>query len=70
MSSNSKFGQIEETYFSFAVRELQQAKAVQNLSLAGPAPTPKPSIKEQGADPYNTSGSFDRKKHWTRVGRR
>jgi hypothetical protein len=71
MSSNLKFGQSEETHFSFAVRELRQAKAdAQNLSLAGPAPAPKPSIKETGSDPYNTSGSFDRKKHWTRVGRR
>jgi hypothetical protein len=71
MSSIPKFGQSEENNFSFAVRELRQAKAeAQNLSLAGPAPTAKPSIKEQGSDPYNTSGSFDRKKHWTRVGRR
>ena len=23
-----------------------------------------------GCDPYNTSGSFDRKKNWTRVGKR
>jgi hypothetical protein len=24
----------------------------------------------RGFDPYNTSGSFDRKKHWERVGKR
>ena len=24
----------------------------------------------RGSDPYNTSGSFDRKKHWERVGKR
>jgi len=24
----------------------------------------------RGFDPYNTSGSFDRKKHWARVGKR
>jgi hypothetical protein len=70
MSSDPKFGQSEETRFSFAVRELRQAEAVQSLSLAGPVPPLKRSIKEQGSDPYNTSGSFDRKKHWTRVGRR
>jgi len=28
-------------------------------------PTEKP-----GADPYNTSGSFDRKNNWARVGKR
>jgi hypothetical protein len=71
MSSNPKFGLNEETHFSFAVRELRQAKAdAQSLSLAGPATAAKPPIKDQGSDPYNTSGSFDRKKHWTRVGRR
>ena len=25
---------------------------------------------KRGFDPYNTSGSFDRKKNWTRVGKR
>ena len=54
--------------FSFGVRELRQAKAAQTLALD---PTPKkPSYKEQGSDPYNTSGSFDRTKNWTRVGKR
>jgi hypothetical protein len=24
----------------------------------------------RGSDPYNTSGSFDRKKNWARVGKR
>jgi hypothetical protein len=37
------------------------------LSL-GEAP-PEPT-SDRGSDPYNTSGSFDRKKHWARVGRR
>jgi hypothetical protein len=50
------------------VRELRQAKAVQTLAL-DPEPK-KPSYKEQGSDPYNTSGSFDRTKNWTRVGKR
>ena len=25
---------------------------------------------QRGSDPYNTSGSFDRKKNWARVGKR
>jgi hypothetical protein len=59
----------EDTHFSFAVRELRQAaKAAQPLTL-DPGPK-KASYKEQGSDPYNTSGSFDRKQNWTRVGRR
>jgi hypothetical protein len=30
----------------------------------------KNTTHERGSDPYNTSGSFDRKKNWARVGRR
>jgi hypothetical protein len=67
MASDYK-AQRDETSFSFAVRELQQAKALHSMAVA---PEPKKiSAKELGSDPYNTSGSFDRKKHWTRVGRR
>jgi hypothetical protein len=66
-SDNRKQGDSDST-FSFGVRELRQAKAVQTLAL-DPGPK-KPSYKEQGSDPYNTSGSFDRTKNWTRVGRR
>ena len=57
-----------DSTFSFAVRELRQAKAAQALAL-DPSPK-KPSFKEQGSDPYNTSGSFDRTKNWTRIGKR
>jgi hypothetical protein len=58
----------EDSGFSFAVSELRQARAAQTLAL-DPGPK-KVSYKEQGSDPYNTSGSFDRKKNWTKVGRR
>jgi hypothetical protein len=58
----------DDSIFSFAVRELRQAKAARTLTL-DPGPK-KPSYKEQGSDPYNTSGSFDRTKNWTRVGKR
>ncbi len=30
----------------------------------------KPTKPERNADPYNTSGSFDRTKNWSRVGKR
>ena len=67
MASDNKI-QADDSNFSFGVRELRQAKAAQTLELdAGPK---RPSFKEQGSDPYNTSGSFDRTKNWTRVGRR
>jgi hypothetical protein len=40
-----------------------------NRLKAAVAP-PKAANEERGGDPYNTSGSFDRKKHWERVGKR
>jgi hypothetical protein len=30
----------------------------------------KPLKPERNSDPYNTSGSFDRTKNWSRVGKR
>jgi hypothetical protein len=69
MASFSNKTDDQESNFSFAEAELRAARNVQGLSLQAAAPKPA-SIKHQGFDPYNTSGSFDRKKHWTRVGRR
>jgi hypothetical protein len=68
MASDDSNLSNDDSNFTFAVRELRQAKAVQTLAL-DPEPK-KPSYKEQGSDPYNTSGSFDRTKNWTRVGKR
>ncbi len=67
MASDNK-NRDADSNFSFAVRELRQASVAQSLTLDPGAK--KPSYKEQGSDPYNSSGSFDRTKHWTRVGRR
>lgn len=67
MASDNKI-QADDSSFSFGVRELRQAKAARTLALD--TGSKKPSCKEQGSDPYNTSGSFDRTKNWTRVGRR
>ncbi len=33
-------------------------------------PHRKQGNEPRGSDPYNTSGSFDRKKNWARVGKR
>ena len=67
MASDLK-GRADESSFTFAVRELRREKAKQSLAL-DPGPK-KASFKEQGSDPYNSSGSFDRTKNWTRVGKR
>jgi hypothetical protein len=65
MLSNKPKG---EDKFSFGVRELRQSKAAHPLALqSGPLVAVD---EDRGADPYNTSGSFDRKKHWSRVGKR
>ena len=68
MASDDRNRGDNDSTFSFAVRELRQARAKQTLAL-DPGPK-KPSYKEQGSDPYNSSGSFDRTKNWTRVGKR
>ena len=67
MATDNKI-QADDSSFSFGVRELRQAKAARTLALDVGSKTP--SCKERGSDPYNTSGSFDRTKNWTRVGKR
>lgn len=68
MASDSKIQRADDSDFSFGVRELRQAKAARTLAV-DPGPK-RPSYNEQGSDPYNSSGSFDRTKNWTRVGKR
>jgi hypothetical protein len=47
-----------------------QLKANQPQSLALGDPRARQGNEQRGSDPYNTSGSFDRKKNWARVGKR
>jgi hypothetical protein len=68
MTSDRKTGNETESTFSFGVRELRQANVVRELSVDD-APV-KAANEKRGFDPYNTSGSFDRKKNWMRVGKR
>lgn len=59
--------------FSFGTRELREARRAQTLALAEAEPPRKGAPGAgtgAGFDPYNTSGSFDRRKHWERVGKR
>jgi hypothetical protein len=63
----------KEPKFSFGTRELREARRpAQPLAIAETEPQRKGSRAAPGAgfDPYNTSGSFDRRKHWERVGKR
>ena len=68
MESDHKTRNDPELQFSFGVRELRQANLTQELSMDG-APL-KAANENRGFDPYNTSGSFDRKKNWARVSKR
>jgi hypothetical protein len=58
-SSSTPYGHTERRVLD------RQAKPASALSLHAPAP--KNAIEQRGSDPYNTS---DRKKNWTRVGKR
>ena len=53
---------------SFGTRELLEAKRKHPLGLVEPVRRAAPAA--EGFDPYNTTGSFDRRKNWERVGKR
>jgi hypothetical protein len=67
--SNDTGKRGEDVSFSFATRELRAARVV-----AKPLQINAAHIKllddNPGCDPYNTSGSFDRRNNWTKVGKR
>jgi hypothetical protein len=47
-----------------------QVRVQKTSGLSLDAPSLKPLKPERNSDPYNTSGSFDRTKNWSRVGKR
>jgi hypothetical protein len=67
MTSDDKTRDDPQANFSYGVREMRQT-AARELRVEN-AP-PKAANDQRGFDPYNTSGSFDRKKNWARVGKR
>jgi hypothetical protein len=68
MTSDDKTRGDPEANFSYGVRELRQSTAARELRFEN-KPI-KAANDQRGFDPYNTSGSFDRKKNWARVGKR
>ncbi len=68
MASDDRTRSDPQSTFSYGVRELRRAKAAPELAVA--AEPLKAANEQRGFDPYNTSGSFDRKKNWARVGKR
>lgn len=72
MANDNRSARDREPEFSFGTRELQEAERAEraiSLALVEEPPAHKPN-KGAGFDPYNTSGSFDRRKHWERIGKR
>jgi hypothetical protein len=68
MANGNNTSDGREPKFNFGTRELREAQRAKSLELEQPARKQKDD--GGGFDPYNTSGSFDRKKHWERVGKR
>jgi hypothetical protein len=71
MASNERARGDQESAISTERRREQRraedvARIIRTLSLD----VESPKDKDLGSDPYNTSGGFDRKKNWTRVGKR
>jgi hypothetical protein len=73
MTDHDKTRNEPESAFSFAVSELRRAKRTQEAApkVFGVDPATLKVVNEKhGFDPYNTSGSFDRKNNWSRIGKR
>ena len=68
MTSENKSANNRDAKFSLGTRDQRPAGQKRELALAASAR--RGDAANQGADPYNTSGSFDRKKNWERVGKR
>jgi hypothetical protein len=66
MSSNIETQSQGNRKFSDQAREARRAPPARGLASGNAAP-PNPG---RGVDPYNTSGVFDRKQAWARVGKR
>jgi hypothetical protein len=56
------------TRFTFGVRELEEAQSTPRVTLEiAPPEAPLRAMDEsRGFDPYNTSGTLNRKNHWSR----
>jgi hypothetical protein len=73
MADHDKTQHEPDSAFSFAVSELRHARRTQQAAAQVPgvdAASLKVVHEKHGFDPYNTSGSFDRKNNWNRIGKR
>ena len=70
ISIGDKISDDPDSKFSFGTRELRAARRAEPRPVEEPSRQPKNNDAGGGFDPYNSSGSFDRRKHWERVGKR
>jgi hypothetical protein len=77
MSIENRPSDKPESKFAFGDSEVDRAKQAQAIAKrvaeelrSNPTAAVQAAGECQGFDPYNSSGSFDRKKHWERVGKR
>ena len=68
--ANDKDANNEDLKFSFGTRELRQAQREKSTVPAIDPDVPNPRDAGGGFDPYNSSGGFDRRKNWARIGKR
>jgi len=77
MVIEKKGAESADAQFAFGDREVDRAKEAQAVArrvakalIDNPEAAQQAAGECQGFDPYNSSGSFDRRKHWERVGKR
>jgi hypothetical protein len=76
MSNGNNIRSDRDPKFSFGTRELREARRAEareraeSRAVEERAHKTKKNDADTGFDPYNSSGSFDRRKNWERVGKR
>ncbi len=70
MANGNEVENDQDPKFSFGTRELREARRAQALAIEATSSKTKSAHAGGGFDPYNSSGSFDRRKHWERVPKR
>jgi hypothetical protein len=68
MNTDHKLSNDRNATLAPGARKVPQTPVRHALSLT--TEPPKVAKDQRSTDPYNTSGSFDRTKNWTRVGKR
>jgi hypothetical protein len=70
MAKGIEMTKDREPGFNFGTRELREARRAEALAVEETSGQTKKAYAGGGFDPYNSSGSFDRRKNWERVPKR